>query len=141
MLGFSVFGAAPPVSGTAVSGTFTAQNMFFGTFLVQAEILDQLAASVSGSITASDPAVTKVVTLASYGAVQGTVYRADGTTTVSGATVTVGSISTVTDAQGRYARRLLPLGTSTISVRDQPREALDSGRSRWISRVRRRPPT
>jgi len=52
-----------------------------------------------------------------------------------------GNISTVTDAQGRYALSFLPLGTSVISVHDQASRALDSDRSRWTSRVRRKPLT
>jgi len=128
LLGYSIFGSAPPVSGTAVNGTFTAANMFFGTFLAQAkDPATNLAASASGSITAAEPAVTKVLTLASYGAVQGTVYRADGTTTVSGATVTIFGSTTVTDSQGKYALSFLPLGTSSISVRDQASRGLGFG--------------
>ena len=36
VLGSSVFGGAPPVTGTAISGTITVQNVLFGSFTVQA---------------------------------------------------------------------------------------------------------
>ena len=129
VLGFSVFGGAPPISGTALGGTFTAGNLFLGSFIVQArDPSTNQAASLAGSITAADPAVTKTLTLSSFGGVQGTVYRADGTTTVAGATVTAfGNISTITDTQGHYALSFLPLGTSPIVVREPASRGIGQG--------------
>ncbi|MEN3340225.1 MAG: large repetitive protein, partial [Acidobacteriota bacterium] len=125
----SIFGNAPAISGTAVDGTFTVPNLLFGTFLVQAiNPTSSQAASMSGSITVATPPVTVVLALASYGGVQGTVYRADGTTTVAGATVTAaGNISTITDTQGKYALAFLPLGTTTLFVREPASRGIGVG--------------
>ena len=68
-----------------------------------------------------------MVTLASYGSLHGTVYRADGVTTVSGATVSAFGISTMTDTQGRYALAFVPLGPLVIVVATRRRAA--SGRA------------
>ncbi|MEQ1868664.1 MAG: Ig-like domain-containing protein [Vicinamibacterales bacterium] len=120
VFGYSVFGAEPPVTGTAVDGTFTVQNLPIGTFQVQArDPATNQGGSVGGQLTTASPDVTTVVTLAGFAGIQGTVYRSDGTTTVSGATVTAfGNISTVTDTQGHYALSFLPLGTSAVLVRE-----------------------
>jgi hypothetical protein len=119
LFGFSVFGSSAPVSGTAVNGTFTVPNLFYGTFLAQAkDPATNQAGSISGEITAGVPNVTATLTLSSFAALQGIVYRADGVTTVPGATVSAFGNSTVTDTQGHYAFAFLPLGATTVSVHD-----------------------
>ena len=95
VLGFSIFGGSPAITGTAVGGTFTVESLLFGTFIVQAtDPSTNQGASLAGELTAASPNVTKVLTLSKFGGLQGTVYRADGTTTVPGAMVTAfGNIS------------------------------------------------
>ena len=125
--GYSIFGATPPITGTAVAGTFTVGNMFLGTFTVQArDPSTNQAASLGGELTAAVPNATKVLKLASFGGLQGTVYRSDGITTVSGATVNAFGISTLTDTQGHYSMAFLPLGTSAVSVREPATRGLGS---------------
>jgi hypothetical protein len=119
VFGYSIFGGTPPITGTAVAGIFTVGNMFLGTFTVQArDPSTNQAASLGGELTAAAPHATKVLKLSSFGGLQGTVYRSDAVTTVSGATVTAFGINTVTDTQGRYSLAFLPLGTSSVFVRE-----------------------
>ena len=68
-----------------------------------------------------------MLTLSSFASLQGTVYRADGVTTVSGATVSVFGVSTLTDTQGHYAFSFLPLGTSAVSVRETASRGIGQG--------------
>ena len=126
--GYSIFGGTPPIQGTAIGGTFTVGNLFLGTFTVQArDPLTNQAASVTGDLTASAPDAARVLTLSSYANLQGTVYRADGVTTVSGATVSAFGVSTLSDTQGHYALSFLPLGTSAVSVRDAASRGIGQG--------------
>ena len=128
VFGYSIFGATPPITGTAVAGTFTVGNMFLGTFTVQArDPSTNQAASLGGELTAAVPGVTKVLKLSSFGGLQGTVYRSDGVTTVSGATVNAFGSSTLTDTQGHYSMAFLPLGTSAVSVREAATRGFGAG--------------
>jgi hypothetical protein len=126
--GYSIFGGTAPIAGTAVGGTFSVGNLFLGTFTVQArDPITNQAATVTGTLTAAAPNAAPVLTLSSYANVQGTVYRADGVTTVSGATVSAFGVSTVSDTQGRFALSFLPLGTSFVSVRDDATRGVGQG--------------
>ena len=126
--GYSIFGGTPAITGTAVDGTFTVGDLFLGTFTVQArDPLTNQAASLTGELTVAAPNATKVLTLSSFAGLQGTVYRADGITTVSGATVSAFGVSTLTDTQGHYAFSFLPLGTSVISVREPVSRGIGQG--------------
>ena len=126
--GYSIFGGTPPITGTAVDGTFTVGDLFLGTFTVQArDPLTNQAASLTGELTAAAPNATRVLTLSSFAGLQGTVYRADGVTTVSGATVSAFGISTLTDTQGHYAMSFLPLGTVAVSVREPASRGIGQG--------------
>jgi hypothetical protein len=117
---YSLFGAAPMIAVSAeADGTFRFENVFAGTFTVTArDPVTDRAGSASGSLNANGAIVLQDVRLATYGALQGTVFRADGVTPVAGATVTYNSSpSTFTDEQGRYAFAILPLGSFSLSVR------------------------
>ncbi len=95
--------------------------MFLGTFVVQARdpLTNQGGIDRRRADRRPRPTRVKVLTLSSFGGLQGTVYRSDGITTVSGATVTAfGNISTVTDTQGHYVLPFLPLGTSAVFARE-----------------------
>ena len=70
-------------------------------------------------MTRAGDTVTADVHLSAFGALAGTVYRADGTTTVAGATVTTTNYqTTTTDEAGRYHFDILPLGAIGVRVDD-----------------------
>ena len=112
----SLFGQAPIVSGNSgPDGSFRFDNVLVGGFTVQArDPITTLVGTVTGSIASDLQIVTIDVTLATWGALQGTVYRVDGITPVVGALVSVtapgASFGTTTDAAGHYAFEFLPLG-------------------------------
>jgi 5-hydroxyisourate hydrolase-like protein (transthyretin family) len=118
--GFTVFGQVPLITRTSNdSGQATFTGVSVGTFRVDAnDPVTGRGASVAGELTSDQQVVEREVTLASYGTVAGTVFRADGMTTVSGATVTLGNLSTVTDTAGHYEFAFVPLGGFSITVRD-----------------------
>jgi len=125
----SIFGNVTRTGAALADGTFSFADVLIGTFTVTA--YDQATTrggSTSGQITAAGQTVDVTVQLASYGNVQGTVYRSDGVTTVSGATVSVScggdNRSTTTDTIGHYAFSILPFASSfTIRVQDSATRA------------------
>jgi len=129
--------------------------MFFGTFLVQARDPRPPRSLASGSITANDPAVTRVVTLASYGACKERFIAPTDDYGFGRNRYGVRNISTVTDAQGRYAlsflrshvgdlrprsgSRGIGFGQVTLDQQGQTKTAdvTLSRRARWWSPCRR----
>jgi len=126
----SVFGSAPDRTGAAsATGAFAFADVLIGSFSVTAyDPVTTRGGSSSGQIASEGQTVDVTVTLASYGNVEGTVFRSDGTTRAAGATVTVscgGAVrSTTTDTNGRYAFTILPFAPFTITVRDAATRAL-----------------
>ncbi|MEQ1868391.1 MAG: Ig-like domain-containing protein [Vicinamibacterales bacterium] len=120
----SLFGAAPTVTANSLAdGTFLFENVSVGTFTVQArDTITNLAGTATGSITQHQQQVAVTVTLASWGGIQGTVFRPDGVTPASNARVTLsassGGFSTNADADGHYAFTFVPLGNYTLNVDD-----------------------
>ncbi|HPW20488.1 MAG TPA: Ig-like domain-containing protein [Vicinamibacterales bacterium] len=125
----SIFGTVTRTATAGAEGTFAFSGVFIGGFSVTAyDTVTGKGGSASGQVTTNGQTVGVTVTLASYGNVEGTVYRSGGTTTVSGASVAVdcGGVhrSTVTDTSGRYAFALLPFAPFTIRVTDPGTRAL-----------------
>jgi hypothetical protein len=122
----SIFGDAPVLErSVAADGTFRFDNVFVGVATVQAtDQASGLAGVTTGALTQDGQVLVSDVTLASFGSVSGTVYRADGATTVPNAQVTITSSSrtlfTLSDAQGRYAFAAVPFGDYTVTARHQP---------------------
>lgn len=117
----SAVGSAPEVQVTTDStGTFRFDGVLVGQFWMTArDPATAQAGSTSGLMTRAGDTVTADVHLAAYAALAGTVYRADGTTTVAGATVTTTSYrTTTTDEAGRYLFDILPLGPIGLRVDD-----------------------
>ncbi|MCU1383321.1 MAG: LamG domain protein jellyroll fold domain protein [Acidobacteria bacterium] len=121
LYGFNIFGAAPVITRTADgNGQAVFQNVSVGTFRSDAQDpITGRGGSTGGEVAANLQPVFKQITLAAFGSVNGTVYRPDGTTPVSGALVTAAGLSTTTDTQGRYALTFVPLGTLTVTARDE----------------------
>ena len=125
----SIFGSVTRTGAAVADGTFSFDDVFVGTFTVTAyDPATTRGGSTSGQITTAGQTVNVTVTLASYGNVEGTVFRSDGTTTVSGATVTVtcggATRSTTTATNGHYAFSILPFASFTIKVQDGATRAL-----------------
>ena len=120
LYGFNVFAATPVITRTADgNGQAVFQNVAVGTFRVDAQDpITGRGGSAGGEVANLQP-VFRQVTLASFGSLNGTVYRPDGTTPVAGAMVTAAGLSTTTDTQGRYALAFVPLGTFTVTARDE----------------------
>jgi hypothetical protein len=120
LYGFTVFGSTEVVTRTTdLNGRAVFADVSMGTF--RADANDPVTArggSVSGTVESNQQQVAKEVTLASFGSIEGTVFRADGLTTVPDATVTVSGLSTMTDVDGHYAFAFVPLASVTVSVRD-----------------------
>ncbi|MCU1382351.1 MAG: LamG domain protein jellyroll fold domain protein [Acidobacteria bacterium] len=118
---WSVVGSAPDVLVTTDgTGTFRIEGVLVGQFWLTArDATTGQAGSISGVMNRAGDTVTANVHLAAYATLAGTVYRADRTTTVAGATVTTSTYRrTTTDEAGRYQFDLLPLGAVSLRVDD-----------------------
>ena len=119
----SIFGPGASVTGNAGhDGRFQFEGVFVGTASIQAQDAANLAGTASGQITHDLHVLTLDVTLTSWGGVQGTAYRADGTTPLANAIVQISAtgafLSAFTDPDGRFAFTFLPLGNYTLEVRE-----------------------
>jgi len=111
----SIFGSDTRTITAEQDGTFVFDDVFIGTFSVTAEdIATHMAAKEDGTIDYHEHTVNLTLQLGAWAALEGTVYRADGMTTVSGAQVSVGNVSTTTDVSGQYRFEVLPLGSHTV---------------------------
>jgi hypothetical protein len=121
---WSIFGyATPTVASAQPDGTFTFAAIPVGGFSLTAESLATgQKGSVTGQVASHEQTVTADVNLAPYGAIAGTVYRADHLTVVAGATVGVSGNGyfrqTQTDATGKYRFDVVPFGTFTVLASD-----------------------
>ncbi len=109
----TVLGWAVPLQVTGgQDGNYTFANVPVGTFSITgSDPVTARAGSVTGQLTQQGQALTTTITVASFGSVQGTVYRADGVTPVAGARVVANQqVTTITDSDGRFAFPILPLG-------------------------------
>ena len=113
----SIFGSDTRTITAEQDGTFVFDDVFIGTFSVTAEdIATHMAAKEDGTIDEHGQTVSLTLQLGAWAALEGTVYRPDGTTTVSGARVSLGNISTVTDIDGKYRFEVLPLRSYTVTA-------------------------
>ena len=121
----SVLGLAATVTGSAgADGTFSFSNVLVGTFTVSAQDpVSKQGGSFSGQINSAGQVVTANVQTAPSGSISGTVFRFDGVTTVPGASVsaTFGNrtLSAVADDQGHFSFAFVPLGSLSLTARDQ----------------------
>ena len=115
----SIFSFETRTISAEQDGTFVFDDIFTGTFSATAEdTATHMAAKEDGTIDYHEHTVNLTMQLGSWASLEGTVYRADGMTTVSGARVSVGNVSTTTDVNGQYRFEVLPLGMYTITATD-----------------------
>lgn len=102
-------------------GTYLFENIFLGDFTITAEDpLSNTAASASGSITSHEEVVPITLQVGEWASLEGTVFRADGTTTVAVAQVSIRNVGwTTTDENGHYRFEIIPLGSYTVKVDDK----------------------
>ncbi|MFO1432626.1 MAG: carboxypeptidase regulatory-like domain-containing protein [Candidatus Competibacteraceae bacterium] len=101
-------------------GRFRFDNVFVGQIGVSAKDQNtQLGASAGGKLVKNEQTLELTLKLGKWGAIEGTVYRADGVTTVADALVQVGPVITTTNADGFYRLELLPLGKQGVQVQDR----------------------
>jgi hypothetical protein len=126
----SVFGSVTQSATTGADGRFSFSGVFVGSFTVSAnDPYSTLGGSTAGSIAIPGGVADVVVQLASYGHLQGTVFRSDGTTIVPGANVAVTvagrTFETTSDVDGKYSFSYLPFSnTFTVTVNDPATRAL-----------------
>jgi hypothetical protein len=119
----SIFGDAPILSQTTrPDGTYQFDTVLAGSVTVQAsDPITGLAGVATGTVTQDGAVLSLDISLTSYGSVHGTVFRADGVTTVPNAQVTLNSGSrtllTLTDDNGAYALAVVPIGSYTVFAR------------------------
>jgi hypothetical protein len=124
----SIFGSETRTITAEQAGTFVFDDVFIGTFSVTAEdTATHMAAKEDGTIDTHEQAVTLTLQLGEWASLEGTVYRANSSTTVSGARVYVGNISTTTDVNGRYRFEVLPLGSYTVRAAEQATRGVGIG--------------
>ncbi len=119
----SLFGPAASVATNAgPDGTFRFEGVFVGSFTVAArDPLTNLAGSTAGTVDTDGQVVTADVRIAASANLRGTLYRADGTTPVAGARVTVygaASATVTTDGGGAFSVAALPLGPYLLEARE-----------------------
>jgi 5-hydroxyisourate hydrolase-like protein (transthyretin family) len=106
----SLFGTTSVTRTSDNDGKFAFTGVFVGTFHVTASrAATGEAGTASGAIAADQGVADITVTLSPVGSLAGVVRRVD-TSTVPGATVTVGASSTTTDPEGKYSFAFLPAG-------------------------------
>lgn len=109
----SIFGTEYLTGTAEQDGTYTFNGIFVGDFAVTAkDPVTQMGDTGEGAVTAHQQAVEITLELGEWASLEGTVYRADGTTPVVGATVSAYKYGprTETDEQGHYRFELLRLG-------------------------------
>src|SRR5205823_4022998 len=99
-------------------------SVLVGQFQIQAhDTRTDTGASVSGTMERDGQLIVKDIRLSSFGTLQGSVLRQDGTTPVPGATVTGSAtgvfLFTRTDDRGRYQFGFLPLGNVFLRADDE----------------------
>ncbi len=110
-----------PSTTTNNIGQYTFTNIFVGPLNLSAS---SAATSTGGTATASiitdGQTVTANISLQATGSISGTVFRANGTTPVSGATVAVNgtALTATTTANGTFNVGNLPLGTYNLYATD-----------------------
>lgn len=112
------------IKGTAStngSGAYTIANLPAGVYDIRASATGYSSATISGNNVAAGTTTTVNILLASAGAIAGKITKSDGTTAISGATVTVFSngsaVGTATsNATGDYTVGGLTGGTFTVEV-------------------------
>jgi 5-hydroxyisourate hydrolase-like protein (transthyretin family) len=121
----SLFGGAMPTTIAAgPDGAFTFDSVFVGNFYLRATDPRNGQAGVASGVIGHDQETVSIdVYVASFGSLQGTVYRSDGTTTVANASVTAERDQytrtfATTDSNGHYGMSVVPLGSYTVSVYD-----------------------
>jgi hypothetical protein len=131
-----VFGGSVTVM-TDASGRYVANPQFVGDFTAYARNpATELAGFGSGRIAGDGEAVTADVTLAATGAINGSVFRVDNVTAVSGATVELKingrtAITVAADAAGNFAIPAVPLGDFTLVAT----HAADGDKGQAVSRI------
>jgi hypothetical protein len=119
----SVFGGSANVV-TDAQGQYSTAGQFVGGFSVTARNTStNLAGTGTGQIAVDGEVVSINVTMAASGSVSGTVFKADNTTPVANATVSLQgtsvyypTLNTVTDAAGNYSFLAVPLSNFNVSV-------------------------
>jgi hypothetical protein len=119
----SVFGGSANVV-TDAQGQYSTAGQFVGGFSVTARNTNtNLAGTGTGQIAVDGEVVSINVTLAASGSVSGTVFKADNTTPVANATVSLQgtsvyypTLNTVTDAAGNYSFLAVPLSNFNVYV-------------------------
>ncbi|MDE3110243.1 MAG: carboxypeptidase regulatory-like domain-containing protein, partial [Acidobacteriota bacterium] len=105
-------------TSTAADGTFTLSSISPGAYTLQASMVGYSAASQSVSVTAGTDLDVGNLTLspnALYATLTGTVTNSAGTG-LQNVTVSVGSQSAITNAQGAYVLDGLPPGAASITA-------------------------
>ncbi|RLB69921.1 MAG: hypothetical protein DRH04_04420, partial [Deltaproteobacteria bacterium] len=125
---YSLFGSATTTALAQTDGTYIFTDIFLGDFTVTAEHpTTNTGGSISGSITTHEQLVEMTLQVGDWAALEGTVYRADGSTPVVGARVSVGGVGrTVTDTAGFYRFAILPLGTYQVNVTHESSRGIGS---------------
>jgi len=103
------------------SGKYTQSGVFVGPYNVTAQdAVGRRGGQANGAINSDGQNITTNIKLGPAGTISGTVVRADGTTVVVGAQVSVSTygLTTTTDSTGAYEFDLLPVGTYQLSVTD-----------------------
>jgi hypothetical protein len=119
----SVFGGSANVV-TDAQGQYSTAGQFVGGFSVTARNTStNLAGTGTGQIAVDGEVVSINVTMAASGSVSGTVFKADNTTPVANATVSLQgtsvyypTLNTITDAAGNYSFLAVPLSNFNVSV-------------------------
>jgi hypothetical protein len=108
---------------TDSQGTYLVDHVAVGNFSVEAsDPVSGLAGRGGGTIDFAGQTVVVNIQLVPFGSVTGTVFRADGTTVVPGAQVTLLTTGvtgvTTADSQGNYGFSFVPLGSFFVDVTD-----------------------
>jgi len=126
---YSIFGSESFERTALNDGTFMFEDIFLGDFSVTAEDpSSNTGDSASGTIVSHEEVVEVTLEVGEWASLEGTVYRADGTTTVAGARVSAGRAGrTVTNENGFYRFEILPLGSYTVVVDEQDSRGIGEG--------------
>jgi hypothetical protein len=103
-------------------GQYTFNNVFVGAlYLSAASTASSTGGTTTASVTKDGQMVTANIMLMPTAAISGTVYRSDGATPVSGASVTLQNtaFTATTDASGAFGIANVPLNTYNVQALDQ----------------------